>query len=49
MGMNTRISKQGVATITISFEIHNTEELKTITGKLRSIPSVIDIERTVGG
>jgi GTP pyrophosphokinase len=49
MGLNTRISKQGVATITTSFEIHNTEELKTITGRLRSIPSVIDIERTVGG
>ena len=47
-GVNTRISKHGVATITMSFEIHSTEELERIMTKLRNIPNVIDIERTSG-
>lgn len=48
LSCNTRTSKQGVATINIGFEIHNTSELKRIAEKLRNIQSVIDIERTSG-
>ena len=43
--MNSRVSKQGTATISISFEISGTEELNKIIEKLRQIDSIIDIER----
>ena len=46
--MNTRTSKQGIATISLSFNIHNTEELSGIAKKLRNIQNVVDIERTTG-
>ena len=48
LSMNVRTSKQGTATTSISFEISNTEELKRIIDRLRSIEDVIDIERTTG-
>ncbi|MCR5747412.1 MAG: bifunctional (p)ppGpp synthetase/guanosine-3',5'-bis(diphosphate) 3'-pyrophosphohydrolase [Lachnospiraceae bacterium] len=48
LGINTRISKQGVATITVSFEIHNTEDLERIRTKLINIESVMDVERSIG-
>lgn len=46
--MNTRVSKQGVATITISFDIRNQEALRSLTEKLRQIEGIKDIERTAG-
>ena len=46
--MNTRPNKQGIATLSTSFEISSREELNQIVAKLRNIESVIDIERTTG-
>lgn len=46
--MSTRINKQGVATLQTAFEIGSREELNRIIEKIRSIESVIDIERTTG-
>lgn len=43
--LNTRISKQGIATMSISFGIRSREELNRIIDKLRNIDNVIDIER----
>ncbi len=43
--INSRVSKQGTATISVSFEISGTEELNRITEKIRQIDSIIDIER----
>ncbi|MDD6491647.1 MAG: bifunctional (p)ppGpp synthetase/guanosine-3',5'-bis(diphosphate) 3'-pyrophosphohydrolase [Firmicutes bacterium] len=48
LSMNTRTNKQGLATLATSFEISNREELIRIIDKIRSIESVIDIERTTG-
>ncbi len=45
---NSRTSKQGVATVSMGFEIHNTDELNRIIDKLRAVPSIVDIERTSG-
>ena len=43
--MNVRTSKQGTATITVSFDIPGVEELNRIIDKLRQIESVLDIEQ----
>lgn len=48
ISMTVRTSKQGTATISVGFEINGVEQLHFIIGKLRSIESVIDIERTTG-
>ncbi|HKM35626.1 MAG TPA: bifunctional (p)ppGpp synthetase/guanosine-3',5'-bis(diphosphate) 3'-pyrophosphohydrolase [Lachnospiraceae bacterium] len=48
ISMNTRTNKQGIATMQISFEISGREELNKIIDKIRTIESVIDIERTTG-
>lgn len=48
ISLNTRTSKQGIATLQTSFNISGREELKSIIEKLRSVESVIDIERTRG-
>lgn len=48
IAMNTRTSKQGVATMDMSFEIRSRQELTTIIDKIRMIENVIDIERTTG-
>lgn len=48
LSLNTRVNKQGVATMTISFEISGRDELTGIIEKLRQIQSVVDIERTRG-
>ena len=44
--MTVRTNKQGVATITVGFEINNVEQLSGIVTKLRKVESIIDIERT---
>ena len=46
--LNTRTSKQGIATINISFEVGSKEELNNVIEKLRQVESVKDIERTAG-
>ena len=48
LSMNTRVNKQGIATMAVSFEIGGREELQRIISKIRMIESVIDIERTTG-
>ena len=48
LSMNTRVSKQGVATLSTSFEIGSRQELIRIIDKIRTIENVIDIERTTG-
>lgn len=47
-GIHSKTSKQGVATIDVSFEIKGRAELSSLIEKLRLIESVIDIERTTG-
>ena len=46
--MNVRTSKQGKATIVMTFDIHGKEELNRLTDKLKQIEGVLDIERTAG-
>ncbi len=46
--INSRTSKQGRATICMTFDIHSIEELNTLVEKVRQVDSVIDIERTTG-
>lgn len=46
--MNVRTSKQGKATIMMSFDIHGIEELGKLSDKLKQIEGVLDIERTKG-
>lgn len=48
LALNTRTSKQGLATMETSFQVSSREELITVTDKLRQIDSVIDIERSTG-
>ncbi len=48
LSMNTRVNKQGLATLQTTFEISGREELNRIIEKIRGIESVIDIERTTG-
>lgn len=48
LSLNTRVSKQDTATIMVSFEIGGREELQRIIDRIRTIESVVDIERTTG-
>ena len=48
ISLNTRTNKQGTATISTSFEIESREELIRIIDKIKTIESVIDVERTTG-
>ncbi len=48
LSLNTRVSRQGIATMVVSFEIRSREELQRIIDKIRNIESIIDIERTTG-
>ncbi|MCR5419137.1 MAG: bifunctional (p)ppGpp synthetase/guanosine-3',5'-bis(diphosphate) 3'-pyrophosphohydrolase [Lachnospiraceae bacterium] len=43
--LNTRVSKQQIATMEIAFEIHSKDELQNIMDRLRSVESVLNIER----
>lgn len=47
ISLSARTSKQGTATITVSFEISGVDELNKIIEKLRQVESVLDIERSV--
>ena len=46
--INSRTSKSEIATISMSFAIQGTEELNSLISKIRTIDSIIDIERTTG-
>lgn len=46
--INSRTSKQGVASINISFEIGSVEELNRLIDKMRQVENVFSIERTRG-
>ncbi len=46
LALNTRVSKKGTATMSVSFEIKSRSELDRIIDKIRTIESVLDIERT---
>ena len=48
ISMNTRTSKQGLATMETSFQVSSRAQLREIVDKIRQIDSVIDIERTTG-
>ncbi len=48
VSMSSRVSKSDVATISMGFEIQGTDELNGLIKKIRSIDSIIDIERTMG-
>ncbi len=47
-GMLSKKNKQGIAVISISFDIHSVQELKGLFNRLRNVDSVLDIERTIG-
>ena len=46
LSMNTRTNKQGLATLSASFEVGSRDELNRVIDKIRTIESVIDIERS---
>ncbi|MCM1215261.1 MAG: bifunctional (p)ppGpp synthetase/guanosine-3',5'-bis(diphosphate) 3'-pyrophosphohydrolase [Lachnospiraceae bacterium] len=48
LSMNTRTSRQGMATLQTTFEVGSREELNRVIEKIRVIESVVDIERTTG-
>ncbi len=46
--VNSRTSRQGIATIAMSFEIADKGTLNYLVDKIRQVESVIDVERTTG-
>lgn len=46
--VTSRTTKQGVATITLRFNITGVDQLNKVIAKIRNIESIIDIERTTG-
>ena len=46
--MNSRINKQGMATLQTAFAVESREELNRVIDKIRSVEGVVDIERTTG-
>ncbi|SFG40050.1 GTP pyrophosphokinase [Lachnospiraceae bacterium C7] len=48
LGLQSNTNKQGVATIKVSFNIKNKQEMKGLIDKLKQIENVIDIRRTTG-
>ncbi|MFV0466557.1 MAG: RelA/SpoT family protein [Lachnospiraceae bacterium] len=46
--IHSKTSKQGIATIDISFSIKGRSDLTSLVDKIRQVESVIDIERTTG-
>lgn len=48
LSVNSRTSKQGTATIAMSFEVPDKGTLNYLIDKIRQVESVLDIERTTG-
>ena len=46
--VNSRVSKNGMSTTMIGFEIKSTDQLLSLIGKLRNIEGVVDVERSMG-
>ena len=46
--MNVRTSKQGTATIDMSFEVHDKNQLRELAEKIRQVESVLNVERSRG-
>ena len=46
--IQSKTSRQGTATIEMSFHVRGRDELKGLIDKVRQVESVIDIERTTG-
>ena len=46
--LNSRTNRQGIATMQLTFEVEGREALNRVIDKIRSIESVLDIERTTG-
>ena len=46
--IHSKTSKQGIATIALSFSIKGKSQLSSLIEKIRLVDSVIDIERTTG-
>ena len=46
--MNVRTTRQGRATMELSFGIHSVDELNDLINQIRGIPNVLDIERKTG-
>lgn len=46
--VNSRTSKQGTATISMTFDVPSRDELNHIIEKIRQVESILDIERTTG-
>ena len=46
--LTSKVSKQEIATMKISFDVKGTEELRVLQAKLRQVPGVMDIERATG-
>lgn len=47
-GLNSKTSKQGIATIELTFNTQGREQLNSLVEKIKQIDSVIDVERTTG-
>ena len=45
LSLNTRTSKQGYATINVTFQIRSKQDLLAVTQKLRQVRNVVDITR----
>ncbi len=48
LSLNTRVSKGGTASMSVTFEISSKSELNRIIDKLNNVESVLSIERTTG-
>ncbi len=45
---SSRVNKQGNATIEMSFEVSSVEDLQRLVARLRTVPGVVDIQRSAG-
>jgi len=48
LGIHSRASKQGVATIEVSFNTKGRQQISSLIERLRQIDNIIEIQRTTG-
>ncbi len=48
ISLNTRVSKSGIASFLMSFQVQNVRELQRMMDKLMGIDGVIEVGRTTG-
>ena len=46
--ISSRMSKQGMATISYEFQVQSRDELRELIEKIRQVDNVIDVQRTSG-